>query len=133
MFRGSWRPEGALREELLDEPPEPRIGTATTDAAASHDEALAAFIVRKREIDAMLGRLTTLSADHFAISEGNVDSEYVDIEYERLSREFVGKSGSWWSTTTPDAAHGSPGRLSCVCFGGGLSPQPWQGMLTQVR
>lgn len=37
-----------------------------------NSKALAAFIARKAEIDAMLERLTTLSADHFDVSPDDV-------------------------------------------------------------
>jgi hypothetical protein len=36
-----------------------------TCPARSHDDSLAAFLVKKAEIDAMLARLTELSDDHF--------------------------------------------------------------------
>jgi hypothetical protein len=35
--------------------------------------ALAAFIVRKAEIDLMLERLTALSGDHFSVSPGEIN------------------------------------------------------------
>ena len=38
---------------------------ARTRAAKSKEEALAAFVARKSEIDEMLARLQALSADHF--------------------------------------------------------------------
>lgn len=37
-----------------------------------NSKALAAFIARKADIDAMLERLTTLSADHFDVSPDDV-------------------------------------------------------------
>ena len=37
-------------------------------ARSNQEQALAAFIARKTEIDAMLARLTALSADHFGTS-----------------------------------------------------------------
>jgi hypothetical protein len=45
----------------------------TCRATASNDNALAAFVAAKTEIDAMLARLQTLSADHF-----NADPESVN-------------------------------------------------------
>ena len=41
------------------------------------DEALDAFIARKGEIDAMLRRLTELSADHFGVEPDDVDWGHV--------------------------------------------------------
>lgn len=41
------------------------------------DEALDVFIVRKGEINAMLRRLTELSADHFGVKPDDVDWGHV--------------------------------------------------------
>ena len=38
----------------------------------SNDDALAAFVARKAEIDAMLGRLQVLSDEHFSDSPGEI-------------------------------------------------------------
>jgi hypothetical protein len=43
----------------------------------NHCEALDAFIARKLQIDAMLQRLTDLSADHFGVDPENVDWGHV--------------------------------------------------------
>lgn len=43
-----------------------------TRAARSNDDALAAFLAKKAEIDAMLGRLTELSHDHFGADPDRV-------------------------------------------------------------
>jgi hypothetical protein len=43
----------------------------------SNDDALAAFVARKTEIDAMLTRLQTLSDDHFGYSPGDVTWDHV--------------------------------------------------------
>jgi hypothetical protein len=40
--------------------------------AKSNDDALAAFVVRKAEIDAMLTRIQTLSDDHFGVLPDDV-------------------------------------------------------------
>jgi hypothetical protein len=44
----------------------------------SNDDALAAFVQRKAEIDAMLARLQALSADHFNYSPDEIDWGHVD-------------------------------------------------------
>jgi hypothetical protein len=38
----------------------------------SNDDALAAFVARKAEIDAMLGRLQSLSDEHFGVAPDEV-------------------------------------------------------------
>ena len=55
-----------------------------------HGEALDAFIARKREIDAMLQRLTELSADHFGVDPDEVDWGHVGTlgHYAQLLREL---------------------------------------------
>ena len=57
------------------------------------DEALDAFIARKLEIDAMLRRLTELSADHFGVEPDDVDWGHVGTlaHYAQLLRQ-VGDS-----------------------------------------
>ena len=50
----------------------------------SNDDALAAFVARKAEIDAMLTRLQALSDDHFGYSAG---------------RDRLGPRGHPWATT----------------------------------
>ena len=49
----------------------------TRPIAQSNDEALAAFVARKFEIDAMLDRLRALSDDHFNVSPDDVDWGHV--------------------------------------------------------
>ena len=49
----------------------------TRPIAPSNDEALAAFIGKKLEIDAMLDRLRALSDDHFNVSPDDVDWGHV--------------------------------------------------------
>ena len=53
-----------------------------------HDEALDAFIARKGEIDAMLHRLTELSADHFGVEPDDIDWGHVGTpaHYAQLLR-----------------------------------------------
>ena len=46
-------------------------------ARSNRDDALAAFIARKAEIDAMLARLTALSADHFETSPEEINWGHV--------------------------------------------------------
>ena len=55
----------------------------------SHDEALDAFLARKLEIDAMLQRLTTLSADQFGVDPEDVDWGHVGtlVQYAQLLRQ----------------------------------------------
>jgi hypothetical protein len=43
----------------------------------SREEALAAFVSRKAEIDTMLARLQTLSADHFGYSADEITGAHV--------------------------------------------------------
>ena len=45
--------------------------------AKSNDDALAAFVARKAEIDAMLTRLQTLSDDHFGYSPDDITWDHV--------------------------------------------------------
>ena len=45
--------------------------------AKSKEEALAAFIAKKAEIDAMLGRLQSLSDDHFSYSPDEIRWDHV--------------------------------------------------------
>jgi hypothetical protein len=56
---------------LIDGVPKmsPRIPNKT---AKSNDDALAAFVSKKTEIDAMLTRLQTLSDDHFGVAPDEV-------------------------------------------------------------
>jgi hypothetical protein len=62
--------------ELIDGVPKmnPRIPNKTTK---SNDEALAAFVSRKTEIDAMLTRLQALSDDHFGYSPDDIRWDHV--------------------------------------------------------
>ena len=55
----------------------------------SHGGALDAFIARKREIDAMLQRLTDLCADHFGVDPEDVDWGHVGTlgHYAQLLRQ----------------------------------------------
>jgi hypothetical protein len=43
----------------------------------SNDDALAAFVARKAEIDAMLTRIQTLSDDHFDVAPDEIDWGHV--------------------------------------------------------
>jgi hypothetical protein len=43
----------------------------------SNEDALAAFVQKKAEIDAMLSRLQTLSDDHFSVAPGEVAWSHV--------------------------------------------------------
>jgi hypothetical protein len=44
----------------------------TKKTSKSNDDALAAFVARKAEIDAMLTRIQTLSDDHFGVGPDEV-------------------------------------------------------------
>ena len=46
-------------------------------AKSNREQALAAFMARKAEIDAMLARLTALSADHFDASPEEINWGHV--------------------------------------------------------
>ena len=46
-------------------------------AKSNRERALAAFMVKKAEIDAMLARLTALSADHFDTSPDEINWGHV--------------------------------------------------------
>jgi hypothetical protein len=52
----------------------PRAPKKTTK---SNDDALAAFVARKAEIDAMLTRLQTVSDDHFGYSPDDIGWDHV--------------------------------------------------------
>ena len=46
-------------------------------SAGSNEDALAAFVSKKAEIDAMLTRLQTLSADHFGYAPDDITWNHV--------------------------------------------------------
>jgi hypothetical protein len=48
------------------------IARTTNKTTKSNEDALAAFAQRKAEIDAMLGRLQSLSDDHFGVAPDEV-------------------------------------------------------------
>jgi hypothetical protein len=56
--------------------------------ARSNEDALAAFVSKKAEIDAMLARLQALSGDHFGCDPGEVSWSHVGSleHYELLKR-----------------------------------------------
>lgn len=55
----------------------------TRKPARTNDAALAAFIAKKAEIDAMLARLQALSDDHFGADPGQVNWGHVgSLEYQ---------------------------------------------------
>jgi hypothetical protein len=47
--------------------------------ASSNQDALAAFVQKKAEIDTMLTRLQTLSDEHFGVAPDEVDWGHVEI------------------------------------------------------
>lgn len=57
-------------------------GKVTMKRQKQRQEALAAFIAKKAEIDAMLARISKLSEDHFGIDPGSVHWGHVgNLEY----------------------------------------------------
>ena len=58
---------------------------------SNREQALAAFIVKKTEIDAMLARLTALSADHFETSPDEINWGHVGNlgHYANLLRQIT--------------------------------------------
>jgi hypothetical protein len=61
------------------------------NAVSDKENALAAFIARKTEIDTMLARLTALSADHFETSLEEIDWGHVGTlgHYASLLRQVT--------------------------------------------
>jgi hypothetical protein len=59
--------------------------------ARSKEQALAAFVSKKAEIDAMLARLQALSDDHFGYSPDDIDWGHVGIleHYAELLRRVT--------------------------------------------
>ncbi len=57
----------------------------------NQEQALDAFMARKAEIDAMLARLTALSADHFVTSPDEIDWGHVGTlgHYAKLLRQIT--------------------------------------------
>ena len=51
--------------------------TTTKKKAKSNDDALAAFVARKAEIDTMLTRIQPLSDDHFGVAPDEVSWDHV--------------------------------------------------------
>ena len=60
-------------------------------AKSSREQALAAFVARKAEIDAMLARFTALSANHFDTSPDEIDWGHVGTlgRYASLLRQVT--------------------------------------------
>ena len=60
-------------------------------AKSNRENALDAFIAKKTEIDAMLARLTALSADHFDTSPDEIDWGHVGTlgHYSSLLRQIT--------------------------------------------
>jgi hypothetical protein len=71
--------------------PKTSLSNRTKPIAKSNDEALAAFIGKKLEIDAMLDRLKALSDDHFHVSPDDVDWGHVGTleHYAELLRRIT--------------------------------------------
>ncbi|WP_347268143.1 hypothetical protein [Paracoccus sp. (in: a-proteobacteria)] len=65
--------------------------TRAEKARRNHEAALAAFIDKKAEIDAMLARLAALSADHFNASPDEVTWGHVGTlaHYASLLRQIT--------------------------------------------
>lgn len=74
--------QGAPERCCINEtqPPETEM---TRQAARTNDAALAAFIAKKAEIDAMLARLQAFSEDHFGADPDQVNwSDLGSLEYQ---------------------------------------------------
>lgn len=58
---------------------------------SNREQALDAFMARRAEIDAMLARLTALSADHFETSPDEIDWGHVGTlgQYASLLRQIT--------------------------------------------
>lgn len=55
----------------------------TRDTARTNDAALAAFVAKKAEIDAMLARLQAFSEDHFGVDPERLNWAHVgSLEYQ---------------------------------------------------
>ena len=70
----------------------------STTRRTANDEALAAFVARKGEIDAMLERLAAFSDDHFGVapedvSWGDVANLGYVIEKLRQASDFIFQEG----------------------------------------
>jgi hypothetical protein len=77
---------------------EQRTMTMITTYRATNDEALAAFVTRKAEIDAMLERLAAFSDDHFGVAPDDVNWAHVGdlgyvIERLRQASDFIFQEG----------------------------------------
>ena len=69
-----------------------------TSRSTANDQALAAFVTRKAEIDAMLERLAGLSDDHFGVAPDDVNWAHVGdlgyvIEKLREASDFLFQEG----------------------------------------
>jgi hypothetical protein len=69
-----------------------------TSRSIANDQALAAFVTRKAEIDAMLERLAGLSDDHFGVAPDDVNWAHVGdlgyvIERLRQASDFIFQEG----------------------------------------
>ena len=65
--------------------------TSQTRKTSNQEKALAAFVARKAEIDAMLARLQSLSENHFGAHPDKVDWSHVgDLgRYRELLRQIT--------------------------------------------
>jgi hypothetical protein len=74
----------------------------------TNDEALAAFVQRKAEIDAMLTRLQALSDDHFNYCPDEIDWDHVGSlgYYAELLKRVTGSACCHGATKAP--RHASP-------------------------
>jgi hypothetical protein len=65
--------------------------TTPTPKTSNQEKALAAFVARKAEIDAMLARLQSLSDDHFDVGPDEVTWSHVDhvAHYANLLRQIT--------------------------------------------
>ena len=65
--------------------------TTPTQMTSTQEKAMAAFVARKAEIDAMLARLQALSDDHFDVGPDEVTWSHVDevAHYADLLRQIT--------------------------------------------
>jgi hypothetical protein len=65
--------------------------TTESPKTSTQEKALAAFVAKKAEIDAMLARLQSLSDDHFDVGPDEVTWSHVDhvAHYANLLRQIT--------------------------------------------
>jgi hypothetical protein len=84
------------------------IARTSKTKTRSNEDALAAFVQRKAEIDAMLSRLQSLSDDHFGVAPDEVTWGHVGSlgHYAELLKRITGSACCHGTTKAP--RHASP-------------------------